>query len=244
VNDDTLVVVHAYSGDVDRVRFMLPKYLHHECPVLLLSPKDAAVRIRRKGVTCRSAGEAGWKGRHTLERQVEHLKLAAAQPQSFFLLHDSDSVCLYGEISGYLYEDAEGVFWSNEGCDSVIRKQEGSWTEQDEYNQTLQPPYFFNRVTLEKIIAVADEAIDLCNPEAGIDQFYAEVVRCAGLERKVYPDGIHRETRRLNELARVYYMARTYGTCMIHSVKTQDALDTLVTGLWEHDNGPEWGPGR
>lgn len=243
MNEDTLVVVHCYVGDVEQVEFMLPKFLHHDCRVLVLSPEDAPVEISHPRVTNRSAGKAGWKGLHTIERQMAHLEIIREFPERFLLLNDSDSVCLYGEIPSYLYE-APDVFWSNEGCDSSARQEAGTWSVQDEYNQTLQPPYFLTQEMLARILDVGQEALSKAHAESGIDQWYAECVRTAGIQRKVYPDGIHRETRRLNELARVYYMARTYGTCMIHSVKTAEALETLAVGLWEHDNGPEWGPGR
>lgn len=246
MNEDTLVVVHCYAGDQEQVEFMLPKYLHHDAPVLLLSPEDAPVKLDHPQVTCRSAGLAGWKGIHTLRRQIEHMEIAAEFPKRYFLLNDSDSVCLSADLPTYLYEDPDGKFYSNEGCDSVARKEAGTWSIQDEYNQTLQPPYFVSRPALLRMLAAAGPALALCikNDEAGIDELLAEMVRCAGLTRVPYPDGIHRETRNLNELARVYYMARVYGTRMIHSVKTKDALDTLAIGLWEHHNGPEWGTGR
>lgn len=242
-NPDTLVAVHCYKGDREQVVYTLPKYQHHGCPVLVLSPDDS--RVKLAGVRNKSAGQAGWKGLHTIERQIAHLRILADHPERYFLLHDADSVCLAEDLPRYLYDPAnEHIFWSNEGCDSVIRKLRGEWTAQDELNQTLQPPYFFSRDVLHKVLEVAEVALSLAHAESGIDQFYAEAVKQAGLERRPYPDGIHRETRHLNELARVYYMARVYGTCMIHSVKTAEALETLVTGIWEHDNGPEWGPGR
>src|SRR3990172_8792879 len=95
---DTLVVVHCYAGDIGRVLTFLPKWLHHGCPVLMLSPEDAPVQIDHPQVTCRSAGLAGWKGEHTIYRQIEHWRIASEFSQRYLLLNDSDSMCLESRI--------------------------------------------------------------------------------------------------------------------------------------------------
>jgi len=142
VNEDTLVVVHCYAGDAKQVADFLPLYLHHGCPVLVLSPADAPVFIDHPQVTCRSAGMAGWKGAHTVFRQIEHWKIAAEFPYRYMLLHDADSVCLSRELPRYLYDSPDSWFWCNEIGTHYLN---------------YEPPYFFSRETMQKLIGIAED---------------------------------------------------------------------------------------
>lgn len=142
MNDDTLVVVHAYAGDRQQVIDFLPLYLHHGQQVLVLSPEDAPVTdIPHPRVVCRSAGKAGWKGPHTVHRQIAHWKIAAEFPHRWFLMNDADSFCLEAELPRWLYDDP-GVFWSNEIGTHYLN---------------YEPPYFFSKSVLRQLIAIADD---------------------------------------------------------------------------------------
>jgi hypothetical protein len=141
LNPSTLVVVHCYAGDRARVEAFMPFWLHHECPVLVLSPEDAPVELDHHPlITYRSAGRAGWKGPHTVHRQIAHWKIAAEFPQKHFLMHDSDSVCLSPELPRYLYAEPD-VFWCN-----VIGT----------HYLNYEPPYFLSRENLLRMIDIAD----------------------------------------------------------------------------------------
>lgn len=140
-NADTLVVVHCYSGDEQQVIDFLPVYLHHGSHVLVLSPEDAPVDIRHPMVTCRWAGERGWKGPHTVHRQIEHWKLAAEWPHKFFLMNDADSMCIEPHLPDYLFTDPN-IFWSNEIGTHYLN---------------YEPPYFFSREILQRLIAIAED---------------------------------------------------------------------------------------
>ena len=152
MNPDTLVVVHCYAGDKERVEAFLPQFLHHECPVLILSPEDAPVEIDHPGVTCRSAGKAGWKGAHTVHRQIAHWKIAAEFPQRYFLMNDSDSVCITPDLHAYLYEDTDVEFWCN-----VIGT----------HYLNYEPPYFFDHDVLDRMIDVAENPGEEALQEVG-----------------------------------------------------------------------------
>ena len=40
MNPNTRVSVHCYKGDMPQVTGAMPIYLHHECPVVIMSPDD------------------------------------------------------------------------------------------------------------------------------------------------------------------------------------------------------------
>lgn len=139
--EGTLVVVHCYAGDKRQVVDFLPRYLHHGYPVLVLSPEDAPVHILHPQVICRQAGQAGWKGAHTVYRQVKHWKLAAEYEPRWVLLHDADSVCLTPQLPEYLFADPE-TFWSNEIGHHYLN---------------YEPPYFMSGAVLNRLVSIADD---------------------------------------------------------------------------------------
>jgi hypothetical protein len=227
MNEDTLVVVHGYAGDRDRVVGFLPWYLHHGCPVLVLSPADAPIQIDHPDVTCRSAGLAGWKGWQTLERQIAHLEIVAGFPQKYLLLNDSDSMCLTPELPSYLYDHPDATFFSNEAM----------WQEP---GAPLVPPYFFTQGALARMLAVKDEALkmrttrgavawsDPYNDSPAIDALYIELVRHAGLEFTAFPDGVHRETVHPHDLHLMIGELLERGARFVHSVKRRETLDVIL----------------
>ena len=234
VNEDTLVVVHCYQGDMANVETMLPKWLHHGCPVLILSPADSPVVIDHPGVECRSAGQVGWNGEHTVDRQLAHFRIIAEYPQKYLLMHDADSVCVSPEIPSYLYQGTDNAFYSNNYGDERI----------------FIPPYFFTQGSMQKMLAMSERAKVRVPPHTDqvnkfIDQYYASLVRCAGLDYRVFPDGFHAFTQSAQDLAIVdfyqvalmYHEVRANGARMLHSVKSKGMLDAVVIARWEHDMG-------
>lgn len=173
MNDFTLISVHGYAGDADRVARHMPLYLHHERPVLVLSPDDAPiVRLDIPGsIKYWWGGKRAYIGQLSLDRQHEHLKILAAQPCEWFLANDSDSFCVAPRIPAYLYEDKD-MFWSNEVTDprphpSPLPKL------------ALQPPYFFHRSVLEKFLKVAPSIV--MHPITQyIDHYMLQLVWAAG----------------------------------------------------------------
>src|SRR6185436_18472308 len=74
IREETLVAVGCYQGDVDLVKMTLPVHLAHNGHVVLLSPVDSPVKMRRKGVECHSAGPRGYFGQVSLDRYRAQLE--------------------------------------------------------------------------------------------------------------------------------------------------------------------------
>ena len=230
MNPDTLVVVHCYAGDARQVTEFLPWYLHHGCPVLILSPEDAPVSIKHSRVECRSAGLAGWKGWQTLDRQIAHMEIIATYPQKYLLLNDADSMCITPQIPTYLYENAEGTVSSNEAM----------WAEP---GAPMVPPYFYTQDSLRRMLAVKDEALkmgttrgdiawsDPYNDEPAIDAFMIELVRLSGLRYTPFPDGVHRGTAHPHDVILMQEAVLERGARFVHSIKSRKVLDII---LWTY----------
>jgi hypothetical protein len=239
VNEGVRVVVHSYAGDVHQVRNALRQYQHHEAPVVVLSPEDAPVEI--EGTECRSAGLRAYTGRTSLERQKAHLELLLEYPEDWFLLHDSDSVCLEPKLPEYLYEP-DTVFYNAAPTMRYLMSlgdgAEEKWG--DIVPNAFQPPLFMSRQTLEKLLAVADRTMPLLPEWAQlIDWHFAVMTQAAGLRSQAFPDGISRPIWAVYEIARVYASVRTRGIIFLHSVKTKEALDIFVTARAEYNLDPD-----
>jgi hypothetical protein len=241
MNPDTLVVVHCYSGDAEQVKNALPIYLSHECPVLILSPEDAPVIIDHPGVECRQAGKRGYFGQDSLDRQRAHLEILLEYPQTYFLLNDSDSVCLSPEIPAYLYARANGTVWSNE-------VREGRPHESEYPKIAFHPPYFMTRNTIKRMLAVADIPAHEITPF--IDWYMLAMACEAGLRHESYPDGRSFPAWRHGPIPETKELGHNYvhepaqnggkdgaarmraqverGIVMVHSVKHRDVLQQLV----------------
>lgn len=228
MNDDTIVVVSAYAGDQHQVEANLPVYLHHRCPVVILSPADKPiVRVADARVHCQWAGEAEWAGPKSLKRHLRFLNMMLEFRQSWFLMHDADSVCLSPDLPDYLYQSKAA--WSNEVPDlntgaSLLRKV------------AVQPPYFFHRDVLEAIVAKAanpptsyygeitgDPIVTQC-----IDHYHHQLSAECGFPEKSFPDGASWETSSELGLREMTRKVRDDGTVFVHQVKSSSALLTLL----------------
>lgn len=234
MNPDTRIVVHAYAGDAHQVTNAMQQYRHHAAPVLVLSPTDAPVAIN--DVECRSAGRRAYTGVRSLDRQRAHLELLLEYPESWFLLHDSDSICLEPDLPGYLY-DPNTIFYNASPTDRFLASL--GEPPMDGYAFAFQPPLFCSRDAVERMLAVSDEAIASL-PEFAklIDWYFVAMTRLAGLDAKPFPDGISRPIWAPYEVARVYAMVRTRGFIFLHSVKDPDVLDVMVSARAEFNRDP------
>lgn len=232
MNANTLIAISAYSGDLGQIETNLPSYLHHGCPVVLLTPTDAPIeRISCAKVSCRSVGLKGWIGPQTLERQRLFWELLLAEcSQLWFLFHDADSICLTPRIPAYLYQDPN-IFWSNEVLDtnpgpSALPKL------------AFQPPYFFSRSVLERLVAhaKAPAASYTCPTPHGplpvptecIDHYILQVVYSASVTHRNFINGASFRTDTPEELATMVNLVQTHGHVMIHQVKTHNVYHRLV----------------
>lgn len=229
MNPDTLVVVSAYAGDVHQVQHNLPVYLHHSCPVVIMSPMDAPI-TKMPGCTCLMDGLKGWTGPQTLERHRKFLKLMLKFPYGHFLFHDSDSVCLSPEIPKYCYESPDTI-WSNEVTDtnpapSLLPKL------------ALQPPYFLSRKSITAMLACEIPTSyhtranptdwPLPFPTECIDHYMLQLACGSGLPHLSFFTGASFETASERGLAEMSKLVRHHGRVMLHSVKTASVLKQLL----------------
>lgn len=246
--DDTLVVVHCYAGDAHLVEAYLPQYLHHGCKVLILSPEDAPVRIEHPGVECRQAGQAAYFGQASLDRQRLHLELLLEYPHRYYLLNDADSMCLSAEIPAYLY-GSTGTVWSNE-----VRETRPHPSPYPKI--AMQPPYFMDRDTLARLVAVPYIEAHPITPY--IDWLMVALVSEAGLEHRSFPDGKSMPAWRHGPIPETQQLGHNYvhvqeakgfdgaqrmrlhvrqGVVMVHSIKHPPVRDLLVRDRAQYVTG-------
>lgn len=187
MNENTLVTVHCYEGDKQQVLNFMPCYLHHECPVIIMSPEDSKVEV--PGIICRHAGRRAYIGQESLDRQRMHLQMALEYPYEYFLLNDSDSFCVSPEIPKFLYEQSDGVVWSGEVTDP--REHPSPYPK-----IAMQPPYFLNRASLVRMLAVAHRVF--AHPITPyIDHYMLQLTCEAGLQHKSHLVGATESDRLL-----------------------------------------------
>ncbi len=244
---DTAVIVCAYKGDEQQVRNNLPVYLHHKCPVIIMSPTDAPITDnfgKPEQITTHSCGLKGWIGPQTLERQLLMMRAMLSFPSfNFFLMHDADSVCLSPTIPQYLYDHPD-MFWSNEVTDtnpgeSLLPKI------------ALQPPYFASRKVLQAMVDHSDtlptsyisgrtpEGWPLPHPTQCIDHYLLQLSCGSGFPHFNFHTGASFETNSTHGLDTMAKLVLTYGRVLLHSVKKKEALERLIAERrnWCRNNG-------
>src|ERR1035437_3832925 len=183
MNENTRIVICCFAGDQVQVIRALGNYLQHGCPVVVLSPEDSKAEIRYPGIENRFAGKRAYIGQESLDRQRLHLQELLTFPEKFFLIHDSDSICLSPELPRCLYDEPDLV-WSNLVNDDIPEHQVTfpvGWP-----HVAFQPPYFLSRGTIEKMLAVADRIV--ANPMLPFIDFYmVQLTVEAGLSYRRFP---------------------------------------------------------
>lgn len=181
MNTDTLVAISCYSGDQGRVESALDLYLHHQCPVITLSPTDAPANIQHARVGNRQAGKNCYDGQQCLDRYDAYLRILLEYPQNYFLFNDSDSFCLSPELPRRLYQ--EDVFWS-------FIHPEGRPHASPYPKVAFQPPLFLSRGAIERLLSV-DRSKVPCHPVTPYPDWYWVALACeCGLAYKTHPDGV------------------------------------------------------
>lgn len=226
LNPDTLIAVCGYAGDAQQIKNFLPYYLHHQTPVLILSPSDSPITARevpaRPRILYASGGKRAYVGQDSLDRQIEHLKILLTRPENFFLVHDSDSICLSPELPRYLYAEPS-VIWSNIVSDDMPgRDREPGYPFP---HLAFQPPYFFTRAVLIKLLGVAEKTkANPLTPFLDWSMMAWSVV--AGIPYKTFPDGMSCPTNADNREA-VRCMREgvgIHGKIFLHSIKTREMM--------------------
>jgi hypothetical protein len=215
-------------------------YLHHECPLVILSPEDSKATITYPGVENRYGGKRAYIGQDSLDRQREHLKILLTFPEHNFLIHDSDSVNLDPKIPDYLYDEPD-VVWSNQVHDDIPEHQStfpARWP-----HVAFQPPYFLSRRTIEAMLAVAD-GITASPVMPFIDFYMLQLTMAAGLPWKRFFDCVscpiaidivahpvpneHEIEVYSNGFKIAMNLVRNKGANILHSVKDHRAMKELA----------------
>jgi hypothetical protein len=234
MNDNTLVVVCAYAGDIQQVRNNMPVYQHHKCPVVVMSPTDAPINNEwGNGVSVTHDGLKGWIGPQTLERQRQMMERMLTFPHEYFLVNDADSICLSPEIPAYLYADPHMV-WSNE-------VQDTNPGESLLVKIALQPPYFFSRRVIEGMLRCAatglptsyisgrtPEGWPLPHPTQCIDHWMLQVACGSGFPHFNFHTGASFETQSSHGLETMATLVRQHGRVLLHSIKKADVVTRLI----------------
>lgn len=231
MNPNTLIVVCAYSGDLDQVRNNMPVYQHHKCPVVVMSPTDAPVTSEWSSVDVRHVGLKGWIGPQTLIRQKLMMEEMLKFSFEYFFAHDADSLCLSPEIPKYLYDNPEAC-WANVVTDtnpgeSLLPKV------------ALQPPYFFSRRVIEKMVSCFDhlptsytsgrtpEGWPLPAPNNCIDHLILQMACGGGVPFLNFHTGASFETNSDHGAEVMAGLVRDYGKTILHSIKKPEVLTRL-----------------
>lgn len=247
MNEDTRVTIHCYEGDAHQM--LMPAYLHHKCPITIVSPEDSQVTVDQvyhgsgdHNIDTLFAGKRGYIGQESLDRQLLQMKGLLKYPEKFFLMHDSDSVLLDPKIPDYLYADPDKV-WANMVIDAIPEHQDTfpeGWP-----HIALQPPYFISRKTMEAMVAVGeDERCKATHMMPFIDYYMVQLTVVAGLTPERFRGclscpvaadprkaatlaAIHKET-----YAQGYKIAMNAvlneGASILHSVKDPDAVEAFL----------------
>jgi hypothetical protein len=183
MNTNTRVAVCCYAGDQQQVEQSLGLYLHHDCPVTILSPEDAPANILADRVDNRHAGKRAQLGPDAWARHLAHLKILLTYPEDFFLMHESDSFCLDPTIPAYLYEEPDTV-WSNNG-----HSTEDHWPgfPEGSSKMSFQAPWFMSRKAIEAMVAVSDK-VQYHPALEWVDLYLVRLTEEAGLPWKGFRD--------------------------------------------------------
>jgi hypothetical protein len=245
MNPNTHVSVHCYEGDGHQVRDAMELYLHHQCPLTIISPTDSQVVI--DGVECRFAGQregsikthvfssSGDMKPRTVtagpianQRQIEQMKLLLTYPEKFFLMNDADSFCLSPEISQYLY-DSPDIIWCNYVEDPLGENRPGYDGYPPEFPFcAMQPPYFMSRASMEKLIAVSGSIVpNKIMP--WIDHFMIQLAFAAKIKVERFTDSVAADVDRYPQyMPETLNLIQNYGRVFVHSSKSPTTWKPMI----------------
>jgi len=220
LNPRTLVTCHGYYGDSAQIRNMLKYQEHHQCPLVIMSPTDSPI-LKMGPHICRTAGQRAYIGQLSLDRQYAQMRAMLDYPFEYFLANDSDSLCISPKLPDFLYQD--DVLWSNEVSDLMhLRQPDYTWPR-----LAFQPPYFFSRGILERMIATEGKfKTDMQTPF--IDWLFMAMAVAGEIPHRNYPNGCSCPTSDYNTRKHMCSQI-SRGAIMLHSIKTPLALMEAAT---------------
>lgn len=225
MNENTLVGVFGYAGDAQQIWDQLKTHEAHKCPIVIFSPMDSPI-TRMGPHICRWAGKRAYIGEDSTVRQAAQMKLLLEYPFDWYLLNDSDSVCLSKEIPAYLYKEPL-TFWSNIVSDEMHPRKPGyPWPR-----LAFQPPYFMSRTVLKKFLEVAGDV--RAEPQTPfIDWWMMAVAVQAKIIYKNFPHGASLPSSDAYSRSVMSSLVRQ-GKCMVHSIKRKDVLTEMKYRYFE-----------
>lgn len=217
--ENTIITVHGYQGDQHQIRTFLPLYEHHKSPVIIFSPDDSRIEDMG-GHGCWFGGKRAYVGPDSIQREKIHLKMMLDLPGDYFLRNDSDSFCICPDIPEYLYE--EDAFYSNVVSDAMHQRL----TSYKFPRLAFQPPYFFSRRILQRMVSLPDIAVDQTTPFP--DWFFMAACVAGGIPYKNFRDGFSCCTRNSHGLQVMSDMVGRHGKVMLHSIKSESVMKQLL----------------
>jgi hypothetical protein len=163
MNENTRIAISCFTGDQRQIDQSFDLYSHHGCPITVLSPVDGPVELSHALVDNRHAGMRGRSGPVAQARQIEYYKALLSYPEQWFLIHDSDSLCIDPQIPLYLYED-RNVFWCN----------------------NHEAPCFMSRHAMEKMVAVGP----IPSAVEWVDRYQIELAFAADVTVKLFKHSV------------------------------------------------------
>lgn len=235
MNPDTRIAVCCYAGDQHYVIKALANYLQHQCPVVVLSPEDSKAEIRYPGIENRFAGKRAYIGQDSLDRQKLHLAELLKFPETHFLIHDADSICLSSELPQYLYDEPDHV-WSNLVFDNIPQHAVEFDKRPGWPRVAFQPPYFLSRKTIQAMLAVADRPEVAASPIMPFIDFYmVQLTMVAGLSYRRFPHCVScSDHPSLSGTEIMSKQVREDGAIFIHSVKRPEVYQRLCRDRQEY----------
>jgi len=176
---------------------------------------------------CRLAGKRQYVGQLSLDRQFAQMRMMLDYPSQYFLANDSDSVCVSPKIPEYLYQEPDAL-WSNEVSDLMHqRKSDYKWPR-----QAFQPPYFFSRDILEKLVATEGTfQTDMQTPF--IDWVMMAICHAGKIPHRNFRDGVSCPTSDYNSRRHMCDRISNHGAVMLHSIKSPAALQEMVSARYQ-----------
>ncbi len=234
MNADTCIAVCCYQGDAHQVINALGQYLHHECPVVVFSPHDRPADIRYPGVESVNIGQAMYIGPESLTRQKLHFEHLLRRPENYFLLHDSDSLCLSAEIPTHLYRFSQRTIWSNEITEP--RPHSSPYPK-----LAFQPPYFLSRPVVEAMVNNWDKPG--CHPITPYIDWIMNAVSCeAGLNHMPFTALEHAARTEIlfsdtDPWRQLEYRIKFHGTAFVHPIKTVQQQQLCIEARKFYERG-------
>ena len=220
LNPDTHVSVCCYAGDMHQVQLALNVYRHHETPLVVFSPADSPAIL--PDVDCLTMGKRAYIGQDSLDRQRMYLETLLTFRQNYFLMHDSDSLCLSAKLPAELYYWADrGAIYSNEVTEPRPHKSPYP-------KLAFQPPYFFSRASLEKMLSIAGK-IKAHHITPYIDWQMVALCCEAGLGHIPFTSLEHAARTQVpftgsDPWEQLAYRIKFMGTAFVHPIKTPEQL--------------------